>query len=210
MSPVEPQDLLSNIEVRVSAGSHVFHSPVCNMNLIQTQIQMDAKRVRVSIWWFAIICHCSEYIDSYSYTCISWGVFLFRVWQGSLDVSFQHLMVPRSVRMWTVRGLSIFVVLSKLLCWLRCFKCPYIPIHKLVNVINNVCLTTFFLTTKRQANCDSFCSYRYFSESATEEMLDEWRPLFCPFDVTMQRAISYFELFLPTTLPPELHHKGFK
>ncbi|XP_054654643.1 proteasome activator complex subunit 4A [Dunckerocampus dactyliophorus] len=50
----------------------------------------------------------------------------------------------------------------------------------------------------------------YFPASATQEMLDEWRPLFCPFDVTMQRAISYFELFLPTTLPPELHHKGFK
>uniref|UniRef100_A0A4W6E6W6 Proteasome activator subunit 4 n=1 Tax=Lates calcarifer TaxID=8187 RepID=A0A4W6E6W6_LATCA len=50
----------------------------------------------------------------------------------------------------------------------------------------------------------------YFSQSATQEMLDEWRPLLCPFDVTMQRAISYFELFLPTTLPPELHHKGFK
>ncbi|KAJ8385476.1 hypothetical protein AAFF_G00185720 [Aldrovandia affinis] len=50
----------------------------------------------------------------------------------------------------------------------------------------------------------------YFPESATQEMLDEWRPLLCPFDVTMQRAISYFELFLPTTLPPKLHHKGFK
>uniref|UniRef100_A0A7N8XL65 Proteasome activator subunit 4a n=1 Tax=Mastacembelus armatus TaxID=205130 RepID=A0A7N8XL65_9TELE len=50
----------------------------------------------------------------------------------------------------------------------------------------------------------------YFSESATQEMLDEWRPLLCPFDVTMQKAISNFELFLPTTLPPELHHKGFK
>uniref|UniRef100_A0A7N6BDN1 Proteasome activator subunit 4 n=1 Tax=Anabas testudineus TaxID=64144 RepID=A0A7N6BDN1_ANATE len=50
----------------------------------------------------------------------------------------------------------------------------------------------------------------YFPESATQEMLDEWRPLLCPFDVTMQRAISYFELFLPTTLPPELHHNGFK
>ncbi|XP_061602006.1 proteasome activator complex subunit 4A isoform X1 [Cololabis saira] len=50
----------------------------------------------------------------------------------------------------------------------------------------------------------------YFSEAATQEMLNEWRPLLCPFDVTMQRAISYFELFLPTTLPPELHHKGFK
>ncbi|XP_030627610.1 proteasome activator complex subunit 4A [Chanos chanos] len=50
----------------------------------------------------------------------------------------------------------------------------------------------------------------YFPESATQEMLDEWRPLLCPFDVTMQKAIGYFELFLPTTLPPELHHKGFK
>ncbi|XP_076019061.1 proteasome activator complex subunit 4A isoform X2 [Genypterus blacodes] len=50
----------------------------------------------------------------------------------------------------------------------------------------------------------------YFSDSATQEMLDEWRPLLCPFDVTMQRAISYFDLFLPTTLPPELHHKGFR
>ncbi|XP_029305181.1 proteasome activator complex subunit 4A isoform X1 [Cottoperca gobio] len=50
----------------------------------------------------------------------------------------------------------------------------------------------------------------YFPASASQEMLDEWRPLLCPFDVTMQRAISYFELFLPTTLPPELHHKGFK
>uniref|UniRef100_A0A8C8I162 Uncharacterized protein n=1 Tax=Oncorhynchus tshawytscha TaxID=74940 RepID=A0A8C8I162_ONCTS len=50
----------------------------------------------------------------------------------------------------------------------------------------------------------------YFPETATQEMLEEWRPLLCPFDVTMQRAIGYFELFLPTTLPPELHHKGFK
>uniref|UniRef100_A0A8C7K2J1 Proteasome activator subunit 4 n=1 Tax=Oncorhynchus kisutch TaxID=8019 RepID=A0A8C7K2J1_ONCKI len=51
---------------------------------------------------------------------------------------------------------------------------------------------------------------KYFPESATQEMLEEWRPLLCPFDVTMQRAIGYLELFLPTSLPPELHHKGFK
>nr|DBA27145.1 TPA: hypothetical protein GDO54_011320 [Pyxicephalus adspersus] len=50
----------------------------------------------------------------------------------------------------------------------------------------------------------------YFPEDATAEMLEEWRPLMCPFDVTMQKAISYFELFLPTSLPPELHHKGYK
>ncbi|XP_055031264.2 proteasome activator complex subunit 4B isoform X1 [Misgurnus anguillicaudatus] len=50
----------------------------------------------------------------------------------------------------------------------------------------------------------------YFPKTATQEMLDEWRPLLCPFDVTMQKAISYFELFLPTIMPPEQHHKGFK
>uniref|UniRef100_A0A673KJN7 Proteasome activator complex subunit 4A n=1 Tax=Sinocyclocheilus rhinocerous TaxID=307959 RepID=A0A673KJN7_9TELE len=55
-----------------------------------------------------------------------------------------------------------------------------------------------------------FPRYIYFPESATQEMLDEWRPLMCPFDVTMQTAMGYFELFLPTTLPPELHDKGFK
>uniref|UniRef100_A0AAY5KGG3 Proteasome activator Blm10 mid region domain-containing protein n=1 Tax=Esox lucius TaxID=8010 RepID=A0AAY5KGG3_ESOLU len=54
------------------------------------------------------------------------------------------------------------------------------------------------------------CCRPYFPDSATQEMLEEWRPLLCPFDVTMQKAIGYFELFLPTTLPPQLHHKGFK
>nr|XP_055026346.1 proteasome activator complex subunit 4A [Misgurnus anguillicaudatus] len=50
----------------------------------------------------------------------------------------------------------------------------------------------------------------YFPVSATQEMLDEWKPLMCPFDDTMEKAMGYFELFLPTTLPPELHDKGYK
>lgn len=41
-------------------------------------------------------------------------------------------------------------------------------------------------------------------------MLDEWRPLLCPYDVTFGKAMFYFSLFLPTTLPPEKHDKGFK
>ena len=52
--------------------------------------------------------------------------------------------------------------------------------------------------------------YRYFSDDATQEMLDEWRPLMCPFDITFAKAMQYFSLFLPTTLPPEKHDKGFK
>ncbi|KAI1887190.1 hypothetical protein AGOR_G00203600 [Albula goreensis] len=50
----------------------------------------------------------------------------------------------------------------------------------------------------------------YFPVTSTQEMLEEWRPLLCPFDLTMQKGISYFELFLPTILHPEQHHQGFK
>ena len=39
----------------------------------------------------------------------------------------------------------------------------------------------------------------YFSSSATDEMLAEFRPFFCPHDSIMIKAISYCSLFLPTT-----------
>lgn len=51
---------------------------------------------------------------------------------------------------------------------------------------------------------------RYFPASSTKEMLDEWRPLLCVFDVVMQKAISNMELFLPTIMPPEGHSQGFQ
>ena len=51
---------------------------------------------------------------------------------------------------------------------------------------------------------------RYFSIESTQEMLDEWRPLLCPFDETMGKGIAYMELFLPTLIPPEHHQFGFK
>lgn len=54
------------------------------------------------------------------------------------------------------------------------------------------------------------CTFSYFHEDATQEILDEFRPLMCPFDITMIRATFFFELLLPTNLPPESHHKGFK
>ncbi|XP_032233646.1 proteasome activator complex subunit 4 isoform X2 [Nematostella vectensis] len=50
----------------------------------------------------------------------------------------------------------------------------------------------------------------YFSVESTQEMLDEWRPLLCPYDVTFSKAMFYLSLFLPTTLPIVHHDKGFK
>ncbi|CAG0897570.1 unnamed protein product, partial [Darwinula stevensoni] len=50
----------------------------------------------------------------------------------------------------------------------------------------------------------------YFPLGTTQEVLDEVRPMFCPFDLKMLDALTYCELFLPTLLPPEHHDKGFK
>lgn len=56
----------------------------------------------------------------------------------------------------------------------------------------------------------SFKLCRYFPAESTQEMLDEWRPLLCPFDVTHIKAMNNFEYFLPTNLPPSQQDKGFK
>lgn len=56
----------------------------------------------------------------------------------------------------------------------------------------------------------SFNFLRYFSVESTQEMLDEWRPLLCPFDMAMTDAMGYLSFFLPTLLPPEHHDMGFK
>lgn len=47
-------------------------------------------------------------------------------------------------------------------------------------------------------NLISNCRF-YFSLESQEEMLSEWRPLLCPFDVSMLKGISLIETFLPTT-----------
>ncbi|XP_039282651.1 proteasome activator complex subunit 4 isoform X2 [Nilaparvata lugens] len=51
----------------------------------------------------------------------------------------------------------------------------------------------------------------YFPVEATGEILDEGRPMLCPFDLAMtEHAIRFFEWFLPIALPPEKAHQGYK
>lgn len=46
--------------------------------------------------------------------------------------------------------------------------------------------------------------YRYFPVSATQEILDEWRPKLCPFNTQdMCQALESLMLFLPMNVPPE-------
>ncbi|KAG8223216.1 hypothetical protein J437_LFUL003567 [Ladona fulva] len=50
----------------------------------------------------------------------------------------------------------------------------------------------------------------YFPPTATQEMLDEWRPLICPYDAHLCHTMTYLEWFLPVTLPPSKAHMGYK
>lgn len=50
---------------------------------------------------------------------------------------------------------------------------------------------------KNLKNLIKICRY-FFPPSATEEILAEFRPNFCPHDAVMTRAVSYCTLFLPT------------
>ena len=50
----------------------------------------------------------------------------------------------------------------------------------------------------------------YFSLESTQEMLEEWRPLLCPFDMAMIESMNLLSEMLPTTLPPQHHDRGFK
>lgn len=49
----------------------------------------------------------------------------------------------------------------------------------------------------------------YFPLEATKEMLEEWRPLLCPFDMTMAMGVGLFETFLPTKIDPSNHQHGY-
>ncbi len=43
----------------------------------------------------------------------------------------------------------------------------------------------------------------YFPVDCTQEMLDEWLPLLCPFDLSSLEGACYLSEFLPTLLPLE-------
>ena len=58
----------------------------------------------------------------------------------------------------------------------------------------------------------NFISYAriYFDITSTKEMLAEWRPMMCPFDMSMSYAFDRFNLFLPTVLKDNEIEHGFK
>jgi len=72
-----------------------------------------------------------------------------------------------------------------------------------------VCISVYSSIELTLINLVKSCRV-YFSNESTQEMLDEWRPLLCPFDASMDEAMYYLEAFLPTALYPEEHETGYK
>ncbi|XP_013086715.2 proteasome activator complex subunit 4-like [Biomphalaria glabrata] len=86
------------------------------------------------------------------------------------------------------------------------------PLYKIVKACSNEKRGFPVFPAKFQQNLKNTvvsCT-PYFHEDATQEMLDEWRPWLCPFDMYVIGGLQCLDYFLPTSLPPELHHKGFK
>jgi proteasome activator subunit 4 len=50
----------------------------------------------------------------------------------------------------------------------------------------------------------------YFDLCATKEMLADWRPMMCPFDLSFTQAFELFDLFLPSLLRENEIQHGFK
>jgi hypothetical protein len=76
---------------------------------------------------------------------------------------------------------------------------------------SKICDQLFFSRGIRGSldHCVQSCS-PYFSASATQEILDEFRPQMCPVVSSFSTTIKMLELFLPVILLPDLHHQGFK
>ncbi|XP_062510278.1 proteasome activator complex subunit 4-like [Corticium candelabrum] len=54
------------------------------------------------------------------------------------------------------------------------------------------------------------CTRTYFPASSTAEMLEEWRPYLCPFDMSMVEKVGLLCAFLPTQVMPDEHNISFK
>lgn len=84
------------------------------------------------------------------------------------------------------------------------------PVSRKGILLSHGKMSKYLMSPVRSNLLSVVCLIRYFPPEATQEMLDEWRPFLCLFDMTMLRGMHYIELFLPTLLPEEHHDKGFK
>ncbi|XP_054263116.1 proteasome activator complex subunit 4-like [Macrosteles quadrilineatus] len=90
---------------------------------------------------------------------------------------------------------------------------PLFNIYDRLMCSSNSCIGLYrFSPNTENALADLLIVARvYFESSATQEMLEQWRPQLCPFDsVAIQNAMELLDTFLPTVFLPQETSLGYK
>ncbi|RLU16905.1 hypothetical protein DMN91_010974 [Ooceraea biroi] len=88
---------------------------------------------------------------------------------------------------------------------------PWRPLYDIMHPLrkNSVGIYRYPSWLKNILHCVIRSVKNYFPLNATQEILDELRPTFCPLDgLTMCTSLQTLECFLPLQLPPEHHSIG--
>ncbi|XP_020294665.1 proteasome activator complex subunit 4A-like, partial [Pseudomyrmex gracilis] len=85
---------------------------------------------------------------------------------------------------------------------------PWRPFYKLLCKFTDPGMYYYNLNL-RQFLDDIRYIVTYFSLTATQEILDELRPTFCPFNAAMRKSIYVLSILLPTKLRPQHHSVGY-
>ncbi|CAF3512541.1 unnamed protein product, partial [Rotaria sordida] len=123
------------------------------------------------------------------------------------DLDFSHVKTCFDMLYDLTRKTRLITRDDLIVDWRLLYKWAKVILHNhdesysLVSVPNDIENSLFY--------CIRGCR-PYFSATATQEILDEFRPYLCPFDSAFSDTMRIFELFLPVHLPLNLHDQGFK
>lgn len=134
-----------------------------------------------------------------------------------INLAFEALTIP-SLEPFLINkfvNLLILLLKKKELISPQELTLPWRPLYDLCKKITSSNLTS--LGMYRYISSLESCLDRlvhearyYFSSSSTQEILDEFRPMLCPFDGTMMYSgIASLEWFIPVCIRPEEAHIGY-
>ena len=93
-----------------------------------------------------------------------------------------------------------------------CWRLSWLTWHAKKNIETLIKKKKYSFRNLESGSFASFIPFAriYFDINATKEMLAEWRPIMCPFDVSMSKALERFSLFIPSILFEHEFEFGYK
>ncbi|XP_075223188.1 proteasome activator complex subunit 4A-like isoform X2 [Lycorma delicatula] len=135
-----------------------------------------------------------------------------------INLTFEALTIP-SLEPYLVNkfaSLLILLLKKKELISPEELTLPWRPLYELrkkITTYNQTSLGMYRYISSLETTLDRLVheARYYFSPTSTQEILDEFRPMLCPFDNSMMcNGIACLEWFLPLAIPPDQTHIGYK